>query len=145
MRCHWLNGGNTPWSVLVGLDKESREMESSELPSNPYDIDLDMEEVEELDDDPRIQQLKAQRKNSKVQVQKSPPVQSLQFEGVIDFHHEDSSNEDNGQYIDCRIVDDMGCAEDIYIRICSWDDNAKHTQARSYQGKKVRINLEITG
>lgn len=57
------------------------------------------------------------------------------FEGVVRYELEDS-----GQAMIAQID---GEDDTMFIRIQSWDETRGHKDAREFDGKKVRVTLEV--
>jgi hypothetical protein len=62
------------------------------------------------------------------------------FEGIVEYEQEDS-----GQAL-IATIDDANTTNPtptMFVRLQSWDEEVRHVEARQFEGKRVRITVEI--
>lgn len=61
------------------------------------------------------------------------------MEGVTEFHKEDGGM----ALIAENFEHEPHAANGMFVRLQSWDETKQHAMARQFEGKKVRITVEV--
>ena len=135
-RCHWLNGGNTPWNMMIEVMEDIKRGEGE-----PEEED---DEGEEWKDD--ILSIEEQDLEYDKEVRKEHIVQARAIKsGRIVFEDKVYYSQDAaGSILSAQIQSDVdGCAPEMFVVLRSADLRGQHMQARKLEGKKVRVIVEV--
>ena len=50
--------------------------------------------------------------------------------------------EDGGRYFGILLCDNSEEENGMYVKICSWDENRKHTDFNKFKNRKIKITIE---